>query len=262
MIDVASPSDLVVAPAPAIHGIAMGLRDVQVTHRTAHGQVTALRGVSFLAPAGQVTLLAGPNGAGKSSALSTLAGLQRGARGQVLIDAQWVDASRTGAAVRGLVGWLGSDPDDQLIAPRVRDDIAFGLLNRGDAAAIATAQVDRIAAQLGITSLLPRSIDGLSHGERQRVALAGVLVLEPRVLLLDEPTLGLDRRGHRALLALLARYRAQGMTLIVASHDEQLAEGWADHVVLFDAGQVVLEGPRSQVVGHPAWHVVFNGEPG
>lgn len=257
----AVPDRLSVAEASPF-GVAMGLRHVELTHRTAQGVVTALRGVSFTARAGAVTLLAGPNGAGKSSALSTMAGLQRAARGQVLIDAQWIDASRAGAVARGVVGWLGSDPDDQLIAPRVRDDIAFGLLNRGESMSAASAKVAEIAEQLGIASLLPRSIEGLSHGERQRVALAGVLVLEPRVLLLDEPTLGLDRRGHRALLAMLSRYRARGMTLVVASHDEQLADGWADHVVLFDAGRVVLEGPRPLVVAHPRWQAAFDGDAG
>jgi cobalt/nickel transport system ATP-binding protein len=243
-------------------GIAVGLRDVHVSHRTAYGQVSALRGASFTAPAGQVTLLAGPNGAGKSSALATLAGLQRAARGHVLLGDCWHDAGRVATAARGVVGWLGSDPDDQLIAPRVHDDIAFGLLNRGESAANASARVAAMAEHLEIASLLARSIDGLSHGERQRVALAGVLVLEPRVLLLDEPTLGLDRRGHRALLALLSSFRARGMTMVVASHDEQLADGWADHVVLFDAGQVVLEGSRSIVFVHPAWQAVFDGDPG
>ncbi|MFN4772486.1 MAG: energy-coupling factor ABC transporter ATP-binding protein [Gemmatimonas sp.] len=238
-------------------GVAVGLRDVHVSHRTAYGQVRALCGASFTAPAGQVTLLAGPNGAGKSSALATLAGLQRAARGQVLLKERWHDAGRVATAARGVVGWLGSDPDDQLIAPRVHDDIAFGLLNRGESATNASARVAAMAEQRGIAPLLSRSIDGLSHGERQRVALAGVLVLEPRVLLLDEPTLGLDRRGHRALLTLLSSFRARGMTMVVASHDEQLADGWADHVVLFEGGTVVLEGPSAESVIHPAWRRVL-----
>lgn len=249
------------APGPVTlqPGLAMGLRDVHLTHRTPYGMVTALRAVTLGAPAGQVTLLAGPNGAGKSSALSTLAGLQRAARGSVQVGAEWVDVGRAASAVRGVVGWLGSDPDDQLIAPRVQDDIAFGLLNRGEPVPQVMTKVRAIAEALGVAALLPRSIAGLSHGERQRVALAGLLVLEPQVLLLDEPTLGLDRPGRRALLEILSRCRRAGMTLVVASHDESLAEGWADHVVLLHRGRVVLAGARDDVVSDPAWRETMDG---
>lgn len=236
--------------------VATGLRDVHLSHRTSVGSVPALRGVSFTAPAGQLTLLAGPNGAGKSSALSTIAGLQRAARGTVCFDDTCIDAGRATEAARGIVGWLGSDPDDQLIAPRVFDDIAFGLLNRGESPSAVSQKVRAIADQLEIAPLLARAVDGLSHGERQRVALAGVLVLEPRVLLLDEPTLGLDRRAHRALERLLVGCRARGLTLVVASHDEQLS-AWADHVVLFDVGVVVAEGARDVVVTGEAWRRVM-----
>lgn len=171
-------------------GVAVGLRDVHVSHRTAYGQVRALCGASFTAPAGQVTLLAGPNGAGKSSALATLAGLQRAARGQVLLKERWHDAGRVATAARGVVGWLGSDPDDQLIAPRVHDDIAFGLLNRGESATNASARVATMAEQLGIAPLLSRSIDGLSHGERQRVALPGCWCSSPAYCCSTNPRWG------------------------------------------------------------------------
>jgi len=221
--------------------------------------VHALRGVTFSVRAGSLTLLAGPNGAGKSSALSTIAGLQRAARGAVCLEGEWTDAGRAAAAARGRVGWLGSDPDDQLIALRVYDDIAFGLLNRGETSHGVASKVDAIAEQLAITALLTRTIDGLSQGERQRVALAGVLVLEPRVLLLDEPTLGLDRRAHQALRQLLSRYRARGLTMLIASHDEQLA-AWADHVVLFEAGVVAAAGAPDHIVASESWRRVMGDE--
>lgn len=240
----------------ADHATEVGVRDLHLAHRTTYGIVHALRGVSFTVPAGSLTLLAGPNGAGKSSALSTIAGLQRAARGEVRLGEEWIDAGQMATRARGVVGWLGSAPDDQLIAPRVYDDIAFGLLNRGNALHRVARQVEAIAEQLGITPLLGRNIDGLSHGERQRVALAGVLVLEPRVLLLDEPTLGLDRRAHRALGQLLIGCRARGLTMLVASHDEQVA-AWADHVVLFNAGVVAAEGSRESIVVSEAWRRVM-----
>lgn len=243
----------------ANHATEVGVRDLHLAHRTTYGVVHALRGVSFTVPAGSLTLLAGPNGAGKSGALSTIAGLQRAARGVVRLGEEWVDAGHVAPRARGVVGWLGSDPNDQLIAPRVYDDIAFGLLNRGEPATAVTAKVESITEQLGITPLLSRNIDGLSHGERQRVALAGVLVLEPRVLLLDEPTLGLDRRAHRALGKLLIGCRARGLTMLVASHDEQVA-AWADHVVLFNAGVVVAEGTRDDVVQSTAWWQVMGDD--
>lgn len=243
--------------APPRRPVAVGLAACTVVRAAGGARAAALHDVTLTCPAGARTILLGANGAGKSTVLRVLAGLDQPSGGQRLLDGVPVAGRHANDAWRDLVGWVGPTPDDQLLAPIVRDDLAFGLINRGLPLATVEARVAAVAQELGIAALLDRGVHDLSLGEQHRVALAGVLVLEPAVLLLDEPTIGLDARGRRALFSLLDRLHRSGTTMVMATHDLGLAEHWADHVVLLGAGRVVAAGRPRDVLADPVRCVSF-----
>ncbi|MCU0649209.1 MAG: energy-coupling factor ABC transporter ATP-binding protein [Gemmatimonadaceae bacterium] len=213
-------------------------------------RVRALDALSLTIARGRRTVLLGANGAGKSTVLLLLAGLLAPDEGVVRIDGRAMPSARD-EWWSARVGWVGSDPDDLLIAPMVRDDLAFGLLNRGDAPDAVRRAVEGVAERFGLTALLDRAVHTLSHGERQRLVLAGALVLEPPILLLDEPTTGLDRRWRRALTSQLTAIA--GCTLVVATHDLRLATSWAEQVVVLDRGQIAACGAPAAVLRDASW---------
>jgi cobalt/nickel transport system ATP-binding protein len=143
------------------------------------------------------------------------------------------------------------DPDDQLFAPTVAEDVSFGPQNLGGPPAEVGARVTEALAALDIGALADRPIHALSHGQKQRVALAGALAMRPRVLLLDEPTSGLDASGRELLLASLDRLRAGGAALVLATHDADLACRWADTVLVVHAGRRLALGPPALALLDP-----------
>jgi cobalt/nickel transport system ATP-binding protein len=214
----------------------------------ASGRV-ALRDFSCAIPRGERVTLLGANGSGKTTCLLVLAGALAPTAGRLSIDG--VPCVRDAAALRAWrqrVGLVLADPDDQLIAPTVADDIAFGPRNMGMADVTVAERVREAVDSLGIHALLPRAVHQLSLGERKRVALAGVLALRPSVLLLDEPTTGLDRRARDGLRDLLAARHAAGATILVATHDTDFACGWADRVIVLEGGQVIADGGAHEVL--------------
>ena len=134
-------------------------------------------------------------------------------------------------------GQAHQDPDDQLFGATVEQDVAFGPLNNGMTLQEARATVDETLAGLGISHLSERPIHELSLGEKKRVAIAGVLVLRPRIILLDEPTAGLDFAGTCAMLALLKKLHQEGATLVISTHDTDLAYQWANEAWVLGDGR-------------------------
>lgn len=185
----------------------------------------------------------GANGAGKSTLLLALAGLLPLAEGRVLWEGRPVSGRKSHSFLRDNVGLLLQDPEDQLFAPTVEQDVAFGLVQRGMPDADALRLARGTLESLGIAHLAGRAVHHLSLGEKKRVALGGLLVLEPRLLLLDEPTAGLDRRGTRALLGSLERLCANGMTVVMATHDTSLAAQWAARAAVLHDGELLVHGP-------------------
>jgi cobalt/nickel transport system ATP-binding protein len=201
-----------------------------------------------IAVARRVALL-GANGAGKSTLLLLLNGTLKPSGGEIRLDGRAISYRRSELALlHRQVGIVLQDPDDQLFAPTVEQDIAFGLLNTGVAEGEARAAVAGILDSLGIASLARRPVHELSLGEKKRVALAGVLVLRPRVILLDEPTAGLDHDGAAALLRVLEDLHRGGATLIVTTHDTDLAYEWAEDAAILAAGELVLWGQTPDVL--------------
>jgi cobalt/nickel transport system ATP-binding protein len=206
------------------------------------GQV-ALRDVSLAISRGEKVALVGPNGAGKSTLLLHLNGILRG-HGQVEVLGRPVQDGRLGS-VRAQVGFVFQNPDDQLFSPTVFEDVAFGPLYMGLPREEIQERVGRALKQVGMEGFEDRMPHHLSLGERKRVAIATVLAMDPEILALDEPSLGLDPRARRGLIGLL---RELPQTMVVATHDMHLVRDLLPRTVILDHGQVAAEGPTQDIL--------------
>ncbi len=191
--------------------------------------------------------LIGPNGAGKSTLLLHLNGILTGS-GEVLVFGRAPGELPVQEAGRE-VGLVFQNPDDQLFMPRVLDDVTFGPLNLGVERAEAEAQARDALAAVGMGKHADRAPHHLSLGEKKRVAIATVLVMEPRVLALDEPSSGLDPRGRRQLIALLADLPG---TKLIASHDLGLIRALCQRSGLMDEGRVVATAQTDELLSDGA----------
>ncbi|MGD8277242.1 MAG: ABC transporter ATP-binding protein [Gemmatimonadota bacterium] len=223
---------------------------------------SALRGIDLAIPAGQRMALLGPNGAGKSTLLLHLAGLlperrrylhAHGSReaghrhdrpGRITIDGIEL-GPRTIRDVRDRVGIVFEDPDDQLFGLTVEEDVRYGPESRGWAGDDIDAAVREALHAVGLGHVADRSPHHLSAGEKRRACIAGAIVTRPGLLLLDEPSSGLDPRGRRELAALLDSLPA---TLVVASHDMELVRRLCARAVILDGGKLVADGPVSDLL--------------
>ncbi|WP_444455596.1 energy-coupling factor ABC transporter ATP-binding protein [Rhodobacter capsulatus] len=217
------------------------------------GGVTALDGLSLAVPQGESLAILGPNGAGKSTLLLHLNGTLRPQAGRVLLGGTATGHSRKDLTDwRRRVGLVLQDADDQLFAATVFEDVSFGPLNLGLSEPEARARVEEALSALSISDLRDRPTHMLSGGQKRRVAIAGAVAMRPEVLLLDEPTAGLDEAGSEQLLTLLRGLLDRGMTLVFSTHDVNLAAALADRVALFRAGQVVAEGRAVEILSDRA----------
>ncbi|MCW2249095.1 cobalt/nickel transport system ATP-binding protein [Azospirillum fermentarium] len=213
----------------------------------------ALRGLSLSARHGRRLAILGANGAGKTTLLLHLNGTLRPRAGVVLVDGVPGDTGRAGlTAWRRRVGLVLQEADDQLFAATVAEDISFGPLNLGLGAAEVARRVADVVARMGLTGLEDRPPHMLSHGQRKRVAIAGILAMQPAVLVLDEPTAGFDHAGQTALLSTLEHLSASGMTLVFSTHDVDLAYAFADDAALFAGGTVLAQGDARAVLSDAA----------
>ena len=221
-------------------------------HFAYHGS-PALDGLTLSIPRGQRVALLGANGSGKSTLLRLLDGLyfaQRGrvaAFGQALTEDALQDEA-TAIAFRRRVGLVFQNPDVQLFNPTVLDEVAFGPLQMGWPRAEVLARVTRALAEFGLTALKDRPPHRLSGGEKKRVALASVLVLEPEALLLDEPTAALDPKSASEMIDFLIRCRGTGRTVVTATHDLDIVADIADLCVVMKAGRVIAQGPPRAIL--------------
>jgi len=209
----------------------------------------AIEGLSFSVAAGASIALVGANGSGKSTLLQLCNGLLEPDAGTVSWKSEPVDRSRAGLArLRSQVGLLFQDPDDQLFAGTLFQDVAFGPLNQG----LAKDEVrDRVEEALAMTDLTPYADlppHLFSHGMRKRAALAGVLATRPRLLLLDEPTAGLDPRSEDRLLAILSDVVAGGATVVLSTHDLELARLWAREAMVLENGRLAAFGDAGRIL--------------
>ncbi|MFJ6720034.1 MULTISPECIES: ATP-binding cassette domain-containing protein [unclassified Streptomyces] len=210
-----------------------------------------LSGVDFAIAEGRALVLLGRNGSGKTTLMRLLSGGLRPGSGELRLDGAPVAYDRAGLTrLRKQVQLVVQDPDDQLFAASVEQDVSFGPMNMGLALTEVRARVDSALAALDITALRDRPTHLLSYGQRKRAAIAGAVAMAPRVLILDEPTAGLDPDGQERLLDALAALRADGTTVVMATHDVDLAVRWADDAaVLTPAG--VRFGPAAALLADP-----------
>jgi cobalt/nickel transport system ATP-binding protein len=211
-------------------------------------EADALTGVELSVAAGERVAVLGPNGAGKTTLMLHLNGILTPAAGEVMIDGRLLTPAVL-ADVRRTVGVVFQDSDDQLFMPTVGDDVGFGPANLGWSQERTRWAVMEALWSVGAEALRDRSPHQLSGGEKRRVALAGVLVMQPGLLVLDEPTAGLDPRGRRDLAALL---RQLTPTQLVATHDLPFALETCDRTVIMHAGQIVADGPTRTLLADQA----------
>jgi cobalt/nickel transport system ATP-binding protein len=198
-----------------------------------------LTGADLALHAGRRTAVLGPNGGGKTTLFRLLAGALAPDAGEVLLDGTPVRRTRRGrTALRTQVQLVLQDPDDQLFAATVAQDVSFGPVNLGLDEPEVRARVDGALAALDLTAVADRPPHLLSFGQKKRVAIAGAVAMKPRLLVLDEPTAGLDPAGVEALLATLAALEAAGTTPVLSTHDVDLAHRWADDVAVVVDGRV------------------------
>ena len=216
--------------------------DVRFTY---DGARYALDGATFAVPRGSYTCVVGGNGSGKSTLARHLNALLLPDAGTVVIDGQET-APATVEAVRRKVALVFQNPEDQLVAPRVEDDVAFGPCNLGLPEAVVRERVQRTLADVGLAGFERRPIDELSGGQKQRVAIAGALAMEPAVLVLDEASSMLDPAGRADLAALCRQLAAAGTTVVSVTHFMDEAAR-ADQVIVMEAGRVVRQGAPAQV---------------
>jgi cobalt/nickel transport system ATP-binding protein len=203
----------------------------------------ALRDVSLRIAPGEKVALAGPNGAGKSTLLLHLNGMSAG-EGRLTVCGLTVEPKNF-ARLRAAVGLVFQNPDDQLFSPTVFDDVAFGPLYQGLDPAEVTRRVELALAAVRMTGYSRRVSHHLSVGEKKRIAIATVLSMQPEVLVLDEPTAGIDPRARRALINLL---RDLPMTMLIASHDLRMANELCPRLVVMDEGRIVANGPTAELL--------------
>jgi cobalt/nickel transport system ATP-binding protein len=207
----------------------------------------ALRGASLRLEAGQKVALLGRNGAGKTTLLLHGNGLLRPENGVVWLAGAPLSYDRRGLlAAREQVGLVFQNPDDQLFSASVAQDISFGPLNLGLAAPEVRRRVAAAAELCDVSDLLERPTHALSGGQKSRVALAGVLAMEPRVLLADEVTAGLDPWMREQALAIFDQLASRGTAVLFSTHDLEAARRWADLVAVMDRGMVLAVAPPEQ----------------
>jgi energy-coupling factor transport system ATP-binding protein len=231
--------------------VALTLADIGYRYAVAPGPkcAPALDGVSLTVDRGELVLVLGATGSGKSTLLRIAAGLLGATSGGAAIDGEPL----TSRSARGAVGLVFQDAETQLFAETLADDVAFGPRNLGIAPADAAATAREALARVGLDPEVyaTRSPFALSGGEARRAAIAGVLAMQPRYLLLDEPTAGLDARGRAAVRALVSAERERS-GIVVVSHSAAEFLGEADRVLLLAGGQTAFSGTGAALIADPA----------
>ncbi|MGB0388035.1 MAG: energy-coupling factor ABC transporter ATP-binding protein [Ardenticatenaceae bacterium] len=208
----------------------------------------ALSDLTLQLPQGQRVAVLGRNGSGKSTLFRHCNGQLKPDRGTLYFDGQPMaydyDSLRT---LRKRVGVVSQNPDEQMFSFNVRENLAFGLLNQGLSEHKVNWRVQQAAALCEVTRLLDKPTHALSSGEKVRVGLASVMVMNPEVLLIDEPTANLDPWMRREIFAILGHLYRRRKSLIVATHEVEVARHWADFVVFIEDGRVVVAQPSARV---------------
>jgi cobalt/nickel transport system ATP-binding protein len=205
----------------------------------------ALRGVSFNLCAGEKVALVGPNGAGKSTLMLQLNGILDG-QGEIEIGGMRLTRDNL-PVIRSMVGLVFQNPDDQLFSPTVFEDVAFGPLHMGLSEEEVLSRVDAALEAVRMSAYRDRLSHHLSMGEKKRIAIATVLSMDPKILILDEPSAGLDPRARRTLINLL---RDLPITMLISTHDMRLVEELFPRTIVMDDGCIVADGMTKEILAN------------
>jgi cobalt/nickel transport system ATP-binding protein len=215
------------------------------------GSVKALEGINFIAPRKSRIAVIGSNGAGKSTLFRHFNGIFKPTSGSVLIKGEPITKKNV-REVRKFVGIVFQNPDDQIFSPTVEQDVAFGPTNLGLDEETVNHRVEEALRIVGIEDLANRVPHHLSGGEKKRVAIAGVIAMEPQVIVLDEPTSGLDPQGVRDFNEFINSLSSEyGMTVIFSTHDVSLVPEIADFLYVMNKGRIIAEGTIEEIFIQP-----------
>lgn len=221
--------------------------EAQKVYYTYSDGTAALQGIDLQIPQGQFAILLGPNGSGKTTLFKAITGLIKPGRGEIRVAGKPFK-EYTKEELYRRIGFVFQDPNDQLFAPTVGEDVAFGPVNLGLQPAEVTDRVKEALEMVGVPHLISKPIHYLSYGQKKRVSIAGVLAMKPKVIILDEPTAGLDPTGVRDIMRLLVKLnKEEGITILMATHDVDLVPLYANRVFILFDGKIRLTGNPREV---------------
>ena len=222
----------------------------------------SLNGLSLEIKRGQKIAVMGANGSGKSTFFLCCTGIHKPQKGKLYLDGKEVKYNKKGLLdLRSKVGIVFQDPDNQLFSASVYQEISFGILNLGVSEEQAKKEVEEVIDYLEITPFRSKPPHALSGGQKKQVSIADILVMHPEIIILDEPAAALDPRHTRMVNHIVEQMTASGITVLMATHDVNYAYEWADEVILFHEGKVLMNGSPEQVFGNRAALRQTNLEP-
>ncbi len=230
--------------------MAQTILEVKDLHYNYPDGTQAIKGIDFKVEEGQMISILGPNGAGKSTFFLHFNGIIEPTSGQIIIEGEPLKYDKKSLLkARAKVGVVFQNPDDQLFAPTVFEDVAFGPMNMGLEEEEVRRRVESSLERVGMSEYSHKAPHHLSGGQKKRVAIAGILAMEPKVMVLDEPTSGLDPNGASAIMQLLYDLNADGMTIIVSTHDVDLVPMYSDNINVLRKGKILKRGSCREVFG-------------
>ena len=215
---------------------------------TYHDGTQALKNVNIKIRKGEKIAIMGPNGAGKSTLFSHFNGLNEPTSGHVEIDGEKIIFERDELIkVRQKVGIVFQDPNDQLFAPTVKEDVAFGPMNLGLDYDEVEKRIRESLEMVGMSGFEEKTPHHLSGGQQKRVAIAGIIAMRPDIMILDEPTAGLDPEGVDKVLDILNKLNTEGISIVISSHDIEMVNQFADKIFVLHDGEIIAEGDKHQI---------------
>ena len=208
----------------------------------------ALKNINIEIEKGEKVAIIGPNGAGKSTLFSHFNGLTEPTSGCVKIEGKPISFEKDELLkVRQKVGIVFQDPNDQLFAPTVKEDIAFGPMNLGLSYGEVEKRVEDALKMVGMENYEDKTPHHLSGGQQKRIAIAGIIAMKPEIMILDEPTAGLDPDGVEKVLNIMNQLNKEGMTLIISSHDIDMISKYADKIFILYNGEIIESGNKNKI---------------
>lgn len=218
-----------------------------------YGEGLALNNINVSFEKGKTTAILGGNGAGKSTLFLNINGVLHPSSGKVFFNEEEIKYDKKGLLnIRKKVGIVFQDPDDQLFSSSVKKDIAFGLVKMGLNKEEINIKVEKAILDTGIEHIKDKPVHALSFGQKKRVAIAGILAMEPEVIILDEPTAGLDPKGVSEILNLLKNIKEEkNVTLVISTHEIDIVPIYCDNAYVLDKGEIVFKGTVKELIEKP-----------